>query len=146
VLVYITFKNGLANQLGQPLPAGAVRVYQNDSKGRVQFIGEDHIDHTPKDETLNLHIGNAFDVIAERRQTDYQQIDRHTYEMAFEIALRNHKPEAITVEVNEPVGGDWKMIESSFPYVKTAAFAAQFKVPVAADGESVLKYRIRVKW
>jgi hypothetical protein len=146
VLVYIKFKNSAANQLGQPLPAGTVRAYQNDSKGRVQFIGEDHIDHTPRDESLNLHIGDAFDVVAERKQTDFRQLDRHTFEMAFEIALRNHKPEAVTIEVNEPIGGDWNMLESNFPYEKTAAFAAQFKVPVAADGGSVLKYRVRVRW
>jgi len=145
VKVFIKFKNAEANSLGMPLPAGTVRVYQGDSKGRVQFIGEDRIDHTPKDETLNLHIGNAFDVVAERKQTDYQTYGR-AYEMAFEISVRNHKPEAITVEVNEPIGGDWTMLESNFKYEKTAAFAARFTVPVAANGESVLKYRVRVRW
>jgi len=145
VKVFIKFKNAEANSLGMPLPAGTVRVYQGDSKGRVQFIGEDRIDHTPKDETLNLHIGNAFDVVAERKQTDYQTYGR-AYEMAFEISVRNHKPEAITVEVNEPIGGDWTMLESNFKYEKTAAFAARFTVPVADNGESVLKYRVRVRW
>jgi len=123
-----------------------VRVYQGDSKGRVQFIGEDRITHTPKDETLDLHIGNAFDVVAERKQTDYQRLGSHAVEMAFEISLRNHKPEPITVEVNEPLGGDWQMVDSNFKYEKTAAFAARFMVPVAADGESVLRYRVRVRW
>lgn len=146
VQVHIKFKNSQANSLGQPLPAGTVRVYQNDSKGRVQFIGEDNIDHTPKDETLDLHIGNAFDVVAERKQTDFQKLGSNTWEMAFEISLRNHKPEPITVEVNEPIGGDWTMLSSNFKYEKTAAFAAQFTVPVAANGESVLKYRVRVHW
>jgi hypothetical protein len=129
-----------------PLPAGTVRVYQGDSKGRMQFVGEDHIDHTPKDEMLDLHTGNAFDVIEERKQTDYQKLAMDTYEMAYEIRIRNHKPDAITVEVNEPIGGDWTMLQSSVPYEKTAAFAAQFKVPVPANGESILKYRVRVKW
>jgi hypothetical protein len=128
------------------LPAGTVRVYQGDSKGRVQFIGEDHIDHTPKDETLNLYIGNAFDVVAERKQTDYERLGPHAAEMAYEIALRNHKPEAITVLVNEPIGGEWTMVEANFKWEKTAAFTARFTVPVAADGESVLKYRMRVRW
>lgn len=146
VKVFIKFKNAEANSLGMPLPAGTVRVYQGDSKGRVQFVGEDHIDHTPKDETLELHIGNAFDVVTERKQTDFQAISRNVYELAYEISLRNHKPEAITVEVNEPLGGDWKILESTFKYEKTAAFAARFTVPVAADGESVLKYRVRVRW
>jgi len=146
VEVRLKFKNSEANALGMPLPAGTVRVYQGDSKGRVQFIGEDRIDHTPKDETLDLHIGNAFDVVAERKQTDFQVISSNVHEMAFEIALRNHKPEPIIVEVNEPIGGDWKMLESNFKAEKTAAFAARFDVPVAANGESVLKYRVRVRW
>jgi len=146
VEVRLKFKNSESNSLGQPLPAGTVRVYQADSKGREQFIGEDRIDHTPKDETIDLHIGNAFDVVAERKQTDFQQLGSRSYEMAFEISLRNHKPEPIRVEVNEPIGGDWTMIDSNFKYQKTAAFAAQFTVPVAADGESVLKYRVRLRW
>jgi hypothetical protein len=146
VKVFIKFKNAEANSLGVPLPAGTVRVYQSDSKGRVQFIGEDRIDHTPKDETLNLHIGNAFDVVSERKQTDFQAISPRVYEMAFQISLRNHKSEPITVEVNEPIGGDWTMLDSTYKYEKTAAFAARFTVPVAAEGESLLKYRVRVKW
>jgi hypothetical protein len=146
VQVRIKFKNSKENSLGIPLPAGTVRVYQGDSKGRLQFIGEDRIQHTPKDETLNLYIGNAFDVVAERKQTDYQRLGEHTYEMAFEISFRNHKPEPITILVNEPIGGDWTMVDSNFKYEKTAAFAARFTVPVPASGESVLKYRVRVRW
>ncbi len=146
VQVHIKFKNSEANSLGQPLPAGTVRVYQGDSKGRVQFIGEDHIGHTPKDELLDLQIGNAFDVVEERKQTDFKTFGSNTYEMAFEITLRNHKADPITVEVNEPIAGDWTMLESNFKHEKTAAFAARFTVPVAANGESVLKYRVRVRW
>jgi hypothetical protein len=145
VQVHIKFKNSQGNSLGIPLPAGTVRVYQGDSKGRVQFIGEDRIGHTPKDETLDLHIGNAFDVVAERKQTDLKAYGR-AFEFAFEISLRNHKPEPITVVVNEPIGGDWTMLDSNYKYEKTAAFAAQFTVPVAANAESVLKYRVRVQW
>jgi hypothetical protein len=146
VKVFIKFKNSEANSLGIPLPAGTVRVYQGDSKGRVQFIGEDRIDHTPKDETVSLHIGNAFDVVAERKQTDYQRLGSRTVEEEFEISLRNHKPDPITVDVNEPIGGDWTMLSSTFKFEKTAAFAARFSVPVAADGEALLKYRVRVHW
>jgi len=123
-----------------------VRLYKAHSAGGQQFIGEDRIDHTPKDEALNIHIGNAFDVISERKQTDYKRIDTHVWEMEFEITLRNHKDTPITVEVNEPIGGDWEMINSSYKYAKTAAWAAQFNVPVAANGSSVLKYRIRARW
>jgi hypothetical protein len=146
VMVYYKFKNEEKSGLGMPMPAGNVRVYQKDSKGSVLFVGEDRIDHTPKDETLNIHIGNAFDVISERKQTDYKRIDTHLWEMEFEITLRNHKDAPITVEVNEPIGGDWEMVSSSYKYTKTAAWAAQFNVPVAANGTSVLKYRIRARW
>jgi hypothetical protein len=84
--------------------------------------------------------------VAERKQTDFQTLGPRSYEMAFEIALRNHKPEPITVLVNEPIGGDWRILESTFKWDKTAAFAAQFTVPVPANGESILKYRVRVRW
>src|SRR5213593_2880164 len=146
VMVFYKFKNEEKSGLGMPMPAGNVRVYQKDSKGNVLFVGEDRIDHTPKDEALNIHIGNAFDVISERKQTDYKRIDTHTWEMEFEITLRNHKDAPVTVQVNEPIGGDWEMLASTYKYTKTAAFAAQFIVPVAKDGTAVLKYRIRARW
>ena len=146
VLVYYKFKNEEKAGLGMPLPAGNVRVYQKDSKGGVLFTGEDRIDHTPKDEEVSVHIGNAFDIVAERKQTDYKRIDNHVWEMEFEITLRNHKDSPITVQVNEPIGGDWEMLSSSYKFTKTAAFAAQFNVPVDKNGTSVLKYRIRARW
>ncbi len=146
VMVFYKFKNEEKANLGMPLPAGSVRVYQKDSKGGILFVGEDSIGHTPKDETVTVHIGNAFDVVSERKQTDFKKIDTHTWEMEFEITLRNHKDSPITVEVNEPIGGDWEMLSSSYKFTKTAAFAAQFKVPVEKNGTSVLKYRIRAHW
>ncbi len=146
VMVYYKFKNEEKAGLGIPLPAGNLRVYQKDSKGGVLFVGEDRIDHTPKDEFLNVKIGNAFDVVSERKQTDYKALGSRTWEMEFEIKIRNHKDSAVTVEVNEPIGGDWEMLSSSFKYDKTAAFAARFEVPVKANGESVLRYRIRAHW
>src|SRR5690242_18110091 len=146
VMVYYKFRNDEKSGLGIPLPAGNLRVYQKDSRGGILFVGEDRIDHTPKDENVVVHIGNAFDVIAERKQTDYKRIDTHTWEMEFEITLRNHKDSPITVEVNEPIGGNWEMLNSSYKYTKTAAFAAQFKVPVDKNGTSVLRYRIRATW
>ncbi len=146
VSVYFKFKNDEKSGLGMPMPAGVVRVYQADSKGGVQFVGEDRINHTPKDESLTLRIGSAFDVIAERKQTDYKRLSDRLFEMEFEITLRNHKDTAITVDVNEPIGGDWQMIESTHKWTKTAAFAANFKVPVEKDGTSVLRYRIRARW
>jgi hypothetical protein len=107
-------------------------------------VGEDRIDHTPKDETLNVRIGSAFDVVCERKQTGFEKIAGSTYEFEYEITLRNHKTAPISVEVNEPVGGTWQMLASSHRWTKTAAAAAQFTVPVAVDGTSVLKYRVRV--
>jgi hypothetical protein len=146
VMVYYRFKNEEKTGLGMPLPAGTIRVYQADSHGGTLFIGEDRITHTPKDEKIDIHVGNAFDIVAERKQTDFRTIGNRNYEMEYEITLRNHKDSAITVEVNEPIGGDWEMLSSSFPATKTAAFAAQFNIPVAKDGTAVLTYRIRVRY
>jgi hypothetical protein len=144
VQVFYQFKNDETSGMGMPMPAGIVRVYQADSKGGIQFVGEDRINHTPKDETLNLKIGNAFDVVCERKQTDFQKITSNVYEFEYEITLRNHKATAVTVEVNEPIGGTWRMLSSTFPWTKTEAWAAKFTVPVPSDGTSVLKYRTRV--
>jgi hypothetical protein len=146
VQVFYKFKNDTKSSLGVPLPAGNIRVYQKDSKGGLLFIGEDHIDHTPKDETVTVKIGNAFDIVSERKQTDFKKVADHVYEMAYEIVIRNHKDTPVTVEVNEPIGGDWEMLSSSFDAKKTAAFAAQFMVPVKANGDATLTYRVRVKW
>jgi hypothetical protein len=128
------------------MPSGTVRVYQADSKGGVQFAGEDHIGHTPKDETLKLKIGNAFDVVCERNQTDFKKIAPNVYELEYEIVLRNHKAIPITVEVNEPIGGTWRMLNATHAWTKTAAWAAGFTVPVKEDGTSTLKYRVRVTY
>ncbi len=146
VQVFYQFKNEEKSGLGMPMPAGVVRVYQSDSRGGVQFVGEDRIDHTPKDETLNLKIGNAFDVVCERNQIDFEKVAGTTYEIEYEITLRNHKATPIRVEVNEPIGGTWRMIRWSHEWTKTAAWAAQFSVPVAAESDAVLKYRVRVTY
>jgi hypothetical protein len=144
--VYVSLRNSKENNLGLPLPAGIVRVYKADAAGSLQFIGEDRIDHTPKDESVKVKLGDSFDVVAERKQIDYKAIARRVFEYAYEIRIRNHKEEAATVIVNEPIGGDWQIINSSFPAEKTAAFAARFNVPVAKDGEAVLTYRVRVQY
>jgi hypothetical protein len=146
VQVYYQFKNEQPHGLGVPMPAGTVRVYQDDSKGGLQFVGEDRIDHTPKDETLNVKIGNAFDVVAERRQIDFEKIAANVYEVEYEVTVRNHKTATIGVEVNEPIGGTWRILRSSHEWTKTDAWAAQFKLSVGADGASTLKYRVRVTY
>jgi hypothetical protein len=146
VQVFYQLKNEAKSGLGEPMPAGIVRVYQADSRGGLQFVGEDRIDHTPKDETLNLKIGNAFDVVAERKQTDFQRVTSNVYDVEYEVTLRNHKAAGITVEVNEPIGGSWRMLNASHKWTKNDAWAAQFLVPVAAEGTTVVKYRVRVTY
>ena len=145
--VYMQFRNSQQNKLGMPLPAGTIRLYKKDDTGGQQFIGEDRIDHTPKDEDVRVKVGDAFDIVVERKQTDYKVIaSGHVYEYAYEIKIRNHKNAPVSVIVNEPIGGDWEMVSSSFKAEKTAAFAARFDVPVAKDGEATLAYRVRVKY
>ena len=145
--VFIQFRNSQLNKLGMPLPAGTIRLYKKDDKGNQQFIGEDRIDHTPKDEDVRVKVGDAFDIVAERKQTDYKVLaSGHLYEYAYEIKIRNHKDVPVTIVVNEPIGGDWEMVSATFTAKKTAAFAAQFNVPVAKDGEATLSYRVRVKY
>jgi hypothetical protein len=146
VKVLYRFKNEEKGGLGMPLPGGTIRVYLSDSKGGIQFIGEDNIQHTPKDETLKIYVGDAFDVVCERRQTDYKKLASNLYEMEFEITLRNHKDVPVTVEVREPFGGDWEIVNSNFTPEKLDARSAGFEVPIAKDGTSKLTYRVRVKW
>jgi hypothetical protein len=146
VQVYYQFENEARGGLGMPMPAGVVRVYQADSKGGLQFVGEDRIDHTPKDETLNIKIGNAFDVVAERKQVDFQRIAGNVYEVEYEVTLRNHKTAPVSIEVNEPIGGTWRILRSTHQWTKTDAWAAQFVIPVAADGAVTLNYRVRVTY
>jgi len=146
VRVFYRFRNDEKSGLGAPMPAGVIRVYQGDSKGGIHFVGEDRIDHTPKDEALDLQIGKAFDVVCERKQTDFEKIADRIYKVEFEVTVRNHKAAPIAVEVNEPIGGTWRMLRASHEWTKTDAWAAQFEVPVAADGTAVLKYRVRIEY
>jgi hypothetical protein len=146
VQVFYQFRNEQQGGLGVPMPAGIVRVYQADSKGGVHFVGEDRISHTPKDEIINIRIGNAFDVVCERRQIAFERISDRVYELEYEIALRNRKAQPIEVEVNEPIGGSWRMLQASHRWRQTDAWAAQFTVPVEAEGSSLLKYRLRVTY
>jgi hypothetical protein len=146
VSVFLKFKNAQASGLGLALPKGIVRVYKRDKAGSPQFIGEDSIEHTPKDEEVRLEMGNAFDLVAERKQSDYKRVSDKTHESAYEIRLRNHRETPVTVRVIEAIGGDWTMLEHSHPFQKTAAYEAEFQVPVAPDREAVLSYRVRVTY
>jgi len=149
--VYVEFDNKEAANLGKPMPKGIVRVYKKDSEGRAQFIGEDHVDHTPKNETVRLKLGDAFDVTARRKQTDFKKVGgtgryNYIYDAAFEVELKNAKKEAVTVTVLEPIPGDWEMLTQSHPHTKAASGTAKFLVPVPAEGSATLTYKVRVKW
>jgi hypothetical protein len=146
VAVYVEIENRKNNNLGMPLPKGIVRVYKHDREGILQFVGEDLIDHTPKDEKIRIKLGDAFDVVGSRKQTSWEKIARDTYEAGFEILLRNHKKEDVTVKVIEPVPGDWKMLSTSHDYKKTEAFTAEFNVMVPKDTEVKINYKVRMRF
>ncbi len=144
--VFLKMMNKEENHLGMPLPAGVMRVYQEDSEKMLQFAGEDHIKHTPKDEEVRLRLGNAFDVVGERTQTDFQRLSDRIFESAYEIKIRNHKQNNITVDVVEPMTEDWTILEKSHEFVKKDSRTAVFSLPVPVNGETVLKYRVRVQY
>jgi hypothetical protein len=146
VAVVLELKNEQASGLGMPLPKGTVRVYKKDKSGAEQFVGEDAIDHTPKDETVRLHVGDAFDVVAERTQTDYKVVSPREIETAWSVSLRNRKDEDVVVTLREPMGGDWKIISSSMPGIKVDQQTLEFQIPVPKGKEVKLSYRIGVKW
>ncbi|MHB1093063.1 DUF4139 domain-containing protein [Thiobacillus sp.] len=147
--VFVEFDNK-GEGLGIPLPRGVIRVYKRDGQGNVQFVGEDRIDHTPKNETVRLKLGEAFDLTADRKQTAFQKLagtgsDNHVFESAYEIVLKNAKAEAVTVIVREPMPGDWTMVSESQSHTKAASGIAEWKVKVPAEGTTTLIYRVRVK-
>lgn len=144
--VFVEIENKKEHNLGIPLPKGTIRVYKHDKEQSLQFVGEDSIDHTPKDEKFRIKLGDAFDVVGSRKQTDWKKIASDTYEAAFEISLRNHKKEDVVVKVVEPIPGDWTMLSSSQRYEKTEAFTAEFKVSVPKDKETKITYRVRMRF
>ena len=144
--VYLDIRNTKENRLGVPLPKGKVRVYKADASGSQQLIGEDWIDHTPKDERVRIKMGEAFDLVGERVQKDWKKIGSNLYEIEWEITLRNHKKEAVTVEVIEPMPGDWEVLRATHPHEKLQAFTARWKIPVPKEGAATLGYRTRVRF
>ena len=146
IAVYFEVKNSKENRLGLPLPKGKIRVYKADASGSQQFIGEDWIDHTPKDESVKIKMGNAFDLVGERTQKDFKKIGWNLYEVEWEIALRNHKTEPQTVTVIEPVPGDWQVLTSTHTYEKIQAHTLKYQIPVPKEGATKLTYRVRVRF
>lgn len=143
VQVNLVFENEEKAGLGLPLPAGKVRVYQRDTDGSLEFVGEDRIKHTPKDEEVRLVVGSAFDLAAEREMIETKRVADRVRDEAYRIKLRNHKAESIQITVVEHLWGDWEILESSHPYQKINAYTIEFKVAVEPDKELVITYRVR---
>lgn len=149
--VFVKFRNDEESGLGLPLPKGIVRVYKKDSAGNAQFVGEDRIDHTPKKEDIKLKLGDAFDITASKKQTDFQKRNafgqyNHAFESAYEIELKNAKSEAVTVVVREPVPGDWKMIEESSEHRKVASGTAEWHISIPPESSITHSYRVLVRY
>jgi hypothetical protein len=144
--VYLDIKNSKQNHLGMPLPKGVVRVYKADKSGAKQFIGEDAIDHTPRDEDIRIKMGESFDVVGDRKQMSWSAISHCVSESEWQIELRNHKDSADVVEVYEPVNGDWEILSSSHKHEKKDSKTFTFEVNVPARGQTKITYRVRVRW
>jgi hypothetical protein len=146
VRVFLELVNDETSGLGMPLPKGTVRVYKKDESGAEQFAGEDSINHTPKDERVKLFVGEAFDVVADRTQTQWRALSPRESESSYKITIRNRKAADVLVTVREPVGGDWKLLESSIEGKKLDAGTLEFTTAVPKGGETVLTYRVAVRW
>ena len=147
--VFVTFKNEETAGLGIPLPKGKVRVYKRDDDGKEQFIGEDRIDHTPKNEEVKLYLGNAFDIMGERVQKDFRAIiSGHVYEETFEIKVRNHKSEDVEVLIYEHPWrwNQWEITGSNAEWEKVDQSTIKFPVKIAKDGQKIVTYTIRYTW
>jgi hypothetical protein len=144
--VFLDFENSERNGLGMPLPKGVVRVYKRDHTGAQQFIGEDLIDHTPRDEELRIKLGEAFDVVGDLRQMDYTVLSSCVSESTWQVDLRNHKDEDVEVTLVEPVGVDWQILSSTHPFEQVDAWTFTLTPEVEANGETRVEYRVRVRW
>jgi hypothetical protein len=144
VLVELT--NSAENGLGMPLPRGTVRLYKADASGALQLVGEDAIDHTARDEKLTLKVGEAFDIVGDRKQTEWKQLGSCSAEGAFETELRNHKDREVSIEMNEPAGAEWQILQNSHPFEKVDAGTFRFVVKVPARGTTRVTYRIFVRY
>jgi hypothetical protein len=140
--VIVEFSNKEEQNLGVPMPKGKVRVYKSDGES-IEFVGEDLIDHTPKNETVKLKIGDAFDILAEEKQVNHKKITNRVFEQDFEVKIKNRKNEKVTVEVERYLGLNWEILSSSLEYKKKNAQTITFQVPVKKDDETILTYKVR---
>ncbi len=145
-VVRVEFVNSKENNLGMPLPKGKFKVYQRDKSGSVQMLGEDQIDHTPKDERLSLVVGKSFDVVASRKRMNFKRINSTTFEQTFEIEIRNRKEVPETVYLLERHYGDWKVTGNSMPFEKMDAMTMQFVVKLQAGQVQKVTYTVRTQW
>jgi hypothetical protein len=143
--IMLEMQNTRANGMGMPLPAGVVRLYKADSRGNLQFLGEDRIEHTPRDETVRLYVGDAFDVVATRRIVSERNSERSS-ETTVELTIRNHKETAADVAVVEHFWGTWRMLSTTHPANRVDATTAEFPLRVPADSTVTLTYTVRVTW
>jgi hypothetical protein len=149
VWVMREFVNSEANHLGMPLPAGRLRFYRQDTDGHLEFTGENEIKHTPRDETIRVYTGSAFDIKGERKRTDFRNdMGRRMVDESFEIKLRNHKKEPVVVRVVEHLyrGATWEITEKSATYLKTDAQTIEFQVQLPPDGEKTVTYTAHYTW
>ena len=149
VWVMQEFKNSEPNHLGMPLPKGRLRFYRRDTDGQLEFVGENTIDHTPKDETIRVYTGNSFDTVGERKQTNFHIDSRmHWMDETYEIRVRNHKKEPVQVRVVEHLYrcNNWKLVDSSATYRKSDAHTVEFPITVAPDGEQIVTYTVHYTW
>ena len=144
--VYLDIQNSEQNRLGMPLPKGTLRVYKSDKAGSRQFVGEDAIEHTPRDEKVRVKLGEAFDVVADRKQLKYSELGSCSSESSWRVELKNHKDAAVEIEDNEPVSGDWTIVSSTHPATRQDARRFSFTVQVPARGKVTLEYVVRVRW
>lgn len=144
--VRVEFENKKEYGLGVPLPKGRLKVYQRDASGSVQLLGEDNIDHTPRDEKLSIVVGRSFDVVADRRRTNFQRINSNTVRETFEIEVRNRKTTPERVFVIERNWWDWKVLEKSQDFDKLEAHTIQFTVDLKANEAKTIKYTIQTTW
>ena len=142
VAVMLEFNNSKENNLGVPMPKGTLRINKSDGES-MEFIGEDFIDHTPKDEDIELYIGNAFDITAEEKTADTRKISQKVRETDFEITFKNHKEESVSIEVVRNIGANGKIIRGNIKEEKEDAYTVKFDVNVNADDEFTLKYTVR---
>lgn len=145
VEVSVEIANSKDNALGIALPAGVVRIYKADTGGSLQFVGEDRIEHTPRDERVTLKVGDAFDLVAKRVQTGFEILAEGLQEVSYKVTLSNRKDEDVVIQVIEPLPGDWSISEYSHPFERTSAHVAQFTVPVQKGRTMVVSYKALLK-